>query len=178
PLTSGCGAAFASTSVLLAAAPTVARPAHRPTATLGDLRGVVGGEGVRGSVVVPAPGGPACCEERGQGGVVGGFGLAGLPGDHSLARGGQVGVDVTRVNVVGVGATVLVAPEPVAAGPVGGDVGPAFGARAFEENERGSGLGHDQGIRSGVAGQRCRATHSPSTETPWKVQPRSLITLM
>src|SRR5690606_27416120 len=90
----------------------------------------------------------------------------------------QVGVDVTRVNVVGVGATVLVAPEPVAAGPVGGDVGPAFGARAFEENERGSGLGHDQGIRSGVAGQRCRATHSPSTETPWKVQPRSLISLM
>src|SRR5690606_14869913 len=155
PAPRGAGASSRSGSVepaalsvllaLLAASPTVARPAHRPTAAFGHLRGVVGGDGVPGAVVVPAAGGPARCEERGQGGVVGGLGLAGLPGDHPLAHGDQAIVDVARVGVVGVGATVLVAPDPLAAGvgPVGPDVGPAFGAGAGEEGERGCGVGRD-----------------------------------
>src|SRR5690554_2911828 len=90
-------------SPLLAAAPAVARPSHRPTAALGDLRAVVGGEGVQGPVIVPAAGGPAHADEGGQVGVVGGLGIGGLPGEHSLAHGGQVGVDAARVNIEGEG---------------------------------------------------------------------------
>src|SRR5690606_12017864 len=71
-------------SPLLAAAPAVARPPHRPTAALGDLRAIVGGEDVRGSMVVPAAGDTAQADESGQDGVVGGLGLGGLPGEHSL----------------------------------------------------------------------------------------------
>src|SRR5690606_18627209 len=135
---------------VLAAAPAVARPSHRLTAALGDLRAVVGGEGVQGAVVVPAAGGPAYADESGQDGVVGGLGLAGLPGEHSLAHGVQAGVDVTRVNVVGEGATVLVVPEPLGAsvGPARPDVGPAFGAGAVEEDERGCGVGRKVHRRS------------------------------
>src|SRR5690606_41848973 len=91
-------------SPLLAAAPAVARPSHRPAAALGDLRAVVGGEDVQGAVVVPTTGGPAHSDEGGQGGVVGGLGLGGLPGEHSLAHGAQVGVDAARVNIEGEGA--------------------------------------------------------------------------
>src|SRR5690606_23396490 len=115
-----------------------------------NLRGVVGGEGVRGAVVVPATGGPAHSDEGGQGRVIGGLGLGGLPSEHPLAHGSQAGVDVTRVNVVGEGATVLVEPEPLAAGvgPAGPDVGPAFGAGAVEEDERGCGVGREVHRRS------------------------------
>src|SRR5690606_18562913 len=137
-------------SPLLAAAPAVARPSHRPTAALGDLRAIVGGDGVPGAMEVPAAGDTTQADESGQDGVVGGLGLAGLPGEHSLAHGGQGGVDVTRVNVVGEGATVLVEPEPLGAsvGPVGRDVGPAFGAGAVEEDERGCGVGREVHGRS------------------------------
>src|SRR5690606_18124900 len=50
----------------------------------------------------------------------------------------------------GVGATVLVEPEPLGAsvGPVGRDVGPAFGAGAVEEDERGCGVGREVHGRS------------------------------
>src|SRR5690606_30911175 len=89
-------------------------------------------------------------DESGQDGVVGGLGLAGLPGEHSLAHGAQASVDVTRVDVEGVGATVLVEPEPLGAsvGPVGRDVGPAFGTGAVEEDERGCGVGREMHRRS------------------------------
>src|SRR5690606_16158302 len=133
---------------VLAAAPAVARPSHRPTAALGNLCAVGDGEVVQGSVIVPAAGGPAHSDEGGQGGVVGGLGLAGLPGEHPLAHGAQVGVDAARVNIEGEGATVLVAPEPLGAGPVGPDVGLAFGAGAFEEDERGCGVGREVHGRS------------------------------
>src|SRR5690606_22432214 len=134
----------------LAAAPAVARPSHRPTAALGNLRGVVGGEGVRGAVVVPATGGPAHSDEGGQGRVVGGLGIGGLPSEHPLAHGVQVCVDAARVNIEGEGATVLVAPEPLGAsvGPAGPDVGPAFGTGAVEEDERGCGVGREVHRRS------------------------------
>src|SRR5690606_23561049 len=137
-------------SPLLAAAPAVARPPHRPTAALGDLRAIVGGDGVPGAMEVPAAGDTTQADESGQDGVVGGLGIGGLPGEHSLAHGGQVGVDVTRVNIEGEGATVLVEPEPLAAGvgPVGPDVGPAFGAGAVEEDERGCGVGREVHRRS------------------------------
>src|SRR5690606_26256719 len=77
-------------SPLLAASPAVARPSHRPTAALGDLRAVVG---VQGSVIVPTTGRPAHEDEGSQVGVVGGLGPGGLPGEHPLAHGTQVGVD-------------------------------------------------------------------------------------
>src|SRR5690606_4381772 len=125
--------------------------------------GVVGGEGVRGAVVVPATGGPARSDEGGQGRVIGGLGLGGLPSEHPLAHGSQAGVDVTRVNVVGEGATVLVEPEPLGAsvGPAGPDVGPAFGAGAVEEDERGCGVGREVHRRSEKPGSPPRGGQQP-----------------
>src|SRR5690606_8882020 len=89
-------------------------------------------------------------DEGGQGRVVGGLGLAGLPGEHPLAHGGQATVDVTRANIEGEGATVLVVPEPLGAsvGPAGPDVGLAFGAGAVEEDERGCAVGREMHGRS------------------------------
>src|SRR5690606_1582614 len=139
-------------SPLLAASPAVARPSHRPTTALGHLRAIVGGDGVPRAMEVPAAGDTTQADEGGQDGVVGGLGLGGLPGEHSLAHGGQVGVDVTRVDVEGEGATVLVVPEPLAAGigPVGRDGYPGFGAGGGEEGEGGCGVGRDVHGRSPV----------------------------
>src|SRR5690606_561422 len=67
--------------------------------------------------------------------------------------------------------------------PAGGGAStPSPGAPPARDGEaRGAGggdLGHDQGIRSIVAGQRCRSTQSPNTEMPMKEQPRRIISLM
>src|SRR5690606_12311671 len=67
----------------------------------------------------------------------------------------QASVDVTRVDVEGEGTTMLVEPEPLGAsvGPAGPDVGPAFGAGAVEEDERGCGVGREMHGRSEKPGR-------------------------